>query len=50
MPTLQEQAKQWATDALMFDADFTAKIHGYIGQEPAPSNGAGLRLVREPHS
>ncbi len=31
---IREQAKQWATDALKFDAAFTAMIHGYIDEMP----------------
>lgn len=31
---IREQAKQWATDALKFDAQFTATIHAYIDDMP----------------
>jgi hypothetical protein len=39
MTTVQERAKQWATDALKFDAVFTATIHAYIDEMPLTEVG-----------
>ncbi len=38
-PAIRERAKQWATDALKFDAAFTATLHAYINEMPLTEVG-----------